>query len=244
MVRKKYPIKYALMPVRERVDGHGKKYEIALYIVSKCYVISKIRDYIGDRDSKCSYEVVFSFSIDDNDGISLVLPQYSEKSICVNSIVVDGLFEDFDEALSVAKKKNQEILDKKIDSLPCGSRYQTEQQVALVRKRHKELLDRYKKIEALNELRSDLVISGDTNPQFYEFVRMMVDDPENFYAKVSSSDEKKSLNYYTVGSESNTENQDSHNNLLNVQVSNDRLIAATKQKVLRANRGYSVKKWK
>lgn len=237
MVKNKYPIKYALMPVREQIGGNKKKYEIALYIVSKCYVISKIRDYIGDRDSKCSYEVVFSFSIDDDGSISLVLPQYSERDICVNSIVVDCLFEDFDEALSVAKRKNQEILDKKINSIPCGSRYQTEQQVAFVRKRHKELLDKYKKIEALNELRSDLVISGDINPQFYEFVRMMIDDPENFYARVSSflsSDEKKSLNYYSEDKKSDIEDQSSRNSLLNAQVSNDRLIAATKQKVLRA----------
>ena len=33
-----YPVKYALMPVREQV---GREYEIVMYIVSKCYLISE-----------------------------------------------------------------------------------------------------------------------------------------------------------------------------------------------------------
>ncbi len=234
-----YPVKYALMPVREQV---GREYEIVMYIVSKCYLISEKKIYSGDGKCSCSYEVVFPIIIDDERNIFVSLPQYSDKEECVNSLIVDRLFDNFMEASKVASKKNQKILDSRLDDVPYKSRYLFQEQVTLVRRKFQELQQKYQRIEEINDLRSDLVVSGNDS-EFNRLVKMMVDSPTDFYdmvAEVLSDDDMDKLNghirKHNSQSVQGAYKKNDTNDKLHAQVSNDRLIAVTKQKMLSKKR--------
>lgn len=232
-----YPVKYALMPVREQIEFKSdREYEIVMYIVSKCYLISEKKIYSGDGKRRYSYEVVFPIVIDDVRNVSVSLPQYSNDGHCVNSLLVERLFDDFDEASKLATKKNQKILDRKLDEIPYKTRYLFQEQIALVRSKYQQLQQKYRRIEEINDLRSDLVVSDDDS-EFNKIVKMMVDNPNDFYemvAEVLSDDDMDKLNDHIEKYNSrNSTRKNDCNLLLNEQVSNDRLIAVTKQKVLK-----------
>ncbi len=118
----KYPIRYALMPMYEKVGWYPSEYRsedygVVCYIVSKCYVIKEEKTYLDNGKHKMKYSVVFPFEADLNETWLRQEPQFNQYGDCINASSVDQVFNSLDLAISVKKEKNHEIINKELAKL-------------------------------------------------------------------------------------------------------------------------------
>ena len=110
----KYPKVYALLEMKEKAWYRGVSFnEISGYLVSPCYLVSESINYNSDGESKKTYEVVFPrdvatvcnnlFSISKADE-----PQINFDNECVNSLKVDFVTLDYEEAIKARDEKIKE----------------------------------------------------------------------------------------------------------------------------------------
>lgn len=114
-----YPIKYAAMPIIEEVGRTfglhelEREYGVVLYIVSKCYLIKNTTTYKENGSSVKEYEVVFPYQPFEY-GWEKNLPRYSIYGNCINSTMVDLVFDSYEEALNYVDIKNRDLCDDNI----------------------------------------------------------------------------------------------------------------------------------
>lgn len=161
-MKNNYPIRYAIMPIIEQTEwSHGihellRNFSEVTYIVSKCYVINKTKKYNRNGDTSITYEVVFPFEETDY-GWEKTEPQYDSYGNCRNSIIVDKIFNTFEEALEEANNKNNELMYKNtayISFKNKDKRKAKEKEYITKRKQYQEL-------EQLIEQNTDDLVIGD-----------------------------------------------------------------------------------
>lgn len=114
-MKNNFPIKYAVMPIMEQTGwSHGlhelvRDYNEVAYIAAKCYLITERKKYSINGKTNISYEVVFPFEKKDYDW-KKIEPEYNVRGNCCNSIMVDKVFNSFEEALIEAQNKNDELV--------------------------------------------------------------------------------------------------------------------------------------
>ena len=130
-MKNNYPIKYAAMPIYEHsgyqygLNELEDTYDIALYIVSKCYLIEESIKYLEDGNKKNIFKVVFTFEKKgyySYDTIVRSLPHYNIYGQSTNSVIVDKIFDDFESCYIETERLNREILGNKIGCLPYNDK--------------------------------------------------------------------------------------------------------------------------
>lgn len=183
----KYPIKYAIMPIIEQTgrypDLHelGYEYSIVANIVSKCYVVGERKEYLKDGTFNIKYEVVFQYDKSNyNDDYEPIIPKYNIYSQCINSMFVNQLFNNFDEALAIANQLNREILENQIKFLPPKSRKKVEEC-------HQETLEKYKKIEQTIEQKTcDMKVTQTYSSILENIIEKILTSSSKFYIKLTN----------------------------------------------------------
>ena len=109
----KYPIKYALLELKEHGGWEHNYEDIPLcYIVSPCYVINQNIRYYSDETTKTTYEVVFPYKDIHTYKYLKRFNEHSEKPHfssynCLNSNIVSNLFDTYEEANITAEIENK-----------------------------------------------------------------------------------------------------------------------------------------
>ncbi len=187
----KYPIKYAVMPVKENDCSYGKlgqECRVVANIVSKCYVVSEKKLYLGDGNYKTLYEVVFPYKkvcteIEVHSEHSI--PEFNIYSECTNSICVNQLFDSYSDTLTVVNKLNEDILYQEIGCLPYNDEF--ESNVGKLKMKHQKTLDKCKKFEnCLKKRTIDMEITKTNSSALEDVIEKIVENPSEFYIKVAS----------------------------------------------------------
>lgn len=137
MEKVKYPVKYALLPVRaRRTNKMGEEFFIdECYIVSKAYVVEEHRKYLEDGTFGVNYKVCFPYMVF-TDGISMekrVPRLHSSKNF---ETTVFYLYDSYEAAVAAKDKRNVLISEK--------------------------IVEKYKPLEdKLTELTSDMIVDGE-----------------------------------------------------------------------------------
>jgi len=153
-----YPIRYALMPIIER-GGFVDDYRdiTRAYIVSKCYIISETVRYLENGKRTTTFEVVFPYQYPD---LKHQVPKHISET-CTNAILVNQVFDNFEDALVVADISNTKL--KYRNSHISGSKDWIEKVKEDQMKFDKDL-EKYKKIEQMIlELTDEMTVSS-SNP--------------------------------------------------------------------------------
>ena len=114
-----YPVKYVVMPIiQEPCYGNDYERTILCYIVSKCYVVRTVLDYLDNGNIALKHEVVFPFK--DITYFKMKTPyaglgyrniplyDLSGEPYPVNTTY--NLYDTFEEAKQEAKFRNEERL--------------------------------------------------------------------------------------------------------------------------------------
>lgn len=109
---KRYPVKYALMPIKQG------ECETICYIISKCHLVSEITWYGEDGRQKKEYGVVYPYEMFSCDVFTSVVPRFNIYGACINSQIVDNVFDEYEDVLMLADIKNKELCKKRWESLP------------------------------------------------------------------------------------------------------------------------------
>lgn len=182
----KYPIKYAVMSIKEQIgltpglnELYGR-YSIVANIVSKCYVISEKKEYLKDGRIEFSYEVVFPYDIH-YDRLKKKLPEYDCDYRCSNSVIVNHIFNNFEEAQALADSKN-------IDILANNSLFLSGDKFKAQLENHNETIDRYKKMgEIIENETANLEITGSHNSKLDDIIEKIIENPREFYTELANN---------------------------------------------------------
>ena len=139
-MEKLYPIKYVLMPIFKQNSEEKTDDNIMCYIISKCYLVNEEKKYFPNGTYKTNYQVVFAFSSDDYDVWVKQSPVFDTNEKCLNSVIVNQIFNSLDLALSVKKQKNYELLAKEFNNI-------SEEKCIEIRKEFIDKLDYYEQLE-------------------------------------------------------------------------------------------------
>jgi hypothetical protein len=124
----KYPIKYAVMEVREK-GGTMIDYApvVVGYIVSKCYICEEIIKHLGDGTEKIEYKVVFPYNnynlFKDCESCNIEYdvkpnkPRYDENGDLIKYKFVSDLYDTFDDAKEAANNANTNLLLSMFDAI-------------------------------------------------------------------------------------------------------------------------------
>lgn len=107
MERKEYPVKYALLPVKELITPEfgNNFYSTIGYIVSKAYVLEKNKVRMNDGNYRTTYKVCFPHLVVD-DRINYLRKDPSSDLRRDNEMAVGDLFDSFEEAQAVREERN------------------------------------------------------------------------------------------------------------------------------------------
>jgi len=150
-MKNNYPIKYAVMPIYEQVGwNHGlneleREYDIVAYIVSKCFIISETKKYKIDGSLKKEYQVVFPYRNDEYDIWIRTEPRFGFQRQVMNTIIVNDVYESYEDALEDAKSKNEKIKEKKISLLNIDNNLFKE--IDKIKIEHEELIKKYEDLQ-------------------------------------------------------------------------------------------------
>ena len=109
----KLPKKYAAMRLKNTLDfslkndNLNKDFDVLAYIVSECYLTWEYKKYLPDGSSKVFYDVVFPWS---QNSEKIILPEYDNGNNCMNSFVVDKIFDDIELAKKYTRDKNDDLM--------------------------------------------------------------------------------------------------------------------------------------
>lgn len=189
----KYPIKYAIMPIEEQTGWYPglneleRVYDVVANIVSKCYVVGERKTYLSDGTFEIQYEVVFMYDKNNASYGRFVpsVPEYNFYFQCTNSIVVEQLFNSFEEALVVANQHNNDILYHEIGCLSFDDDFKDN--VEMLKLEHQERLERYKKIEKIIETETaDIMVSRISN-SLEEIIEKIALNSSDFYTDLANA---------------------------------------------------------
>ena len=99
MKKVKYPVKYALLPIKERrTNKDGEEYFINIcHIVSKVFVTKEFRVYLEDGNYDVNYSVCFPYEVN-SDGIIEEMRIPSFNSSDYNETIAFDLYDNYEEA--------------------------------------------------------------------------------------------------------------------------------------------------
>lgn len=150
-MKNNYPIKYAVIPMYEQTGWiHGlneleRDYNVVAYIVSKCYLISETKEYNSNGKANNKYEIVFPYKKTDVYGSWIrTEPNFNHSNKCTNSIIVDNIFDNYNDAKNLCQQKNEELLIQKISQIPFDK---LKEQLEKIKSKHNEIVDNYTKLE-------------------------------------------------------------------------------------------------
>lgn len=148
-----YPVKYAAMPIIEQVGwSHGlneleRNCDVICYIVSKCYLLSDKTKYKENGKNEKDYEVIFPYQKGQYNSWERVTPSFNVfNHACINSDLVEEVFDSYEDALEAATKKNKKLCDKTWIYLPY-----TEDLAAKISKKREEFNDRLSRYKILEQ---------------------------------------------------------------------------------------------
>lgn len=134
-----YPVKYAAMPMKEQDD-------VVCYIVSKCYKLKDITKYSENGTKENKHEVVFVYRKGQSSRWERVVPSFNVMNyVCVNSDLVEKVFDSYEEALEHATQKNKKLCDKTLAYLPYSKDFGN--QLSNKKDEFNDRLARYKMLE-------------------------------------------------------------------------------------------------
>lgn len=138
MKEKEYPIKYALLPVKEVKYENGRDFYVnSCYIVSKAYVVEEYKKKNRDGEIKTTYKVCFPHAILDS-RINYFRKTPDSALARDNEFVVSKLYDNYEDA-----KKQFDLLNINVDI---------------------DKLNNYEDLESeILELTKDLVVQGETD---------------------------------------------------------------------------------
>ena len=107
MKKVKYPVKYALLPIKERrTNKDGEEYFINIcHIVSKVFVTKEFRVYLEDGNYDVNYSVCFPYEVN-SDGIIEEMRIPSFNSSDYNETIAFDLYDNYEEAQKAKEDKN------------------------------------------------------------------------------------------------------------------------------------------
>lgn len=191
----KYPIKYAIMQIKNQNGwtSGGNELEstfgVVANIISKCYVISERKEYLQDGTTKKIYEVVFVYQ-DQN----IVYPEYSIYGSCINSEMVDRVYDNINEALLAKDKANKKIINNNIGILPYNEKFK--ETVKDLKEKHQNNLDRYNILEQEIERKTQsLSVEKENSSNITSIIEKIVEMPSDFYCALATHLSKKEIKY-------------------------------------------------
>lgn len=127
----KYPIRYAVMPVKSDKDWLKPTLANSLsedvgFIVSKVYLLGERKTNFFNGKCRTEYEVVYPYKTP-MDLDKRVIPQYGYTSFYSNSDFVDEIFATYEGANESATLKNKKLKQKLVKSLVCTEKELTKQ---------------------------------------------------------------------------------------------------------------------
>lgn len=158
-MKKNYPIRYAVMALYEPTrlvyenKRFEKEYNVVAHIVSKCFVIQTIENNFENGTKKVQHRVVFPYQRANSecDIWEISEPRFNSYKQCTNSVTVDKVFDNYQDALEDASRKNDEILSRNISYLSN----QTTEEVKKVELEHEQRIKKYKVLE--KEIRKNTI---------------------------------------------------------------------------------------
>lgn len=123
MSSKKFPIRYAVMPIKSENDWLEKNLandvlkEVG-YIVSKVYLLGDRKLNFFNGTSRTEFEVVFPYKTPENLN-NRIVPEYGIDEFYSNSVMIDNVYPTYDTAAEVAELKNAKIKRKLEGSIVC-----------------------------------------------------------------------------------------------------------------------------
>lgn len=148
-MKNNYPIKYSVIGIYDEINRNTNEPEQITYIASKCYVVEENIIHNENGTKKKTYGVYFPFVLS-NASFSFVRTIGHEK--------VDDVYDSFEEALEVAKSKNDEFILDKIAFLPFDEHFETNYEK--ITKKANMYIEKYKKLEKIIEENTDDMIVG------------------------------------------------------------------------------------
>ena len=148
-MKNNYPVKYSVIGIYDEINRNTNEPEQITYIASKCYVVEENIIHNENGTKKKTYGVYFPFVLS-NASFSFVRTVGYEK--------VDDVYDSFEEALEVAKSKNEEFILDKIAFLPFDEHFETN--CEKITKKANMYIEKYKKLEKLIEENTDDMIVG------------------------------------------------------------------------------------
>ena len=97
-MKKEYPIKYALLPVKENVCDNGRDYDKNVcFIVSKAFVEEEYKKELKDGSINSTYKVCFPHTVKDK--LINYLRKTPESTLARdNEMVVSNLYDEYEDA--------------------------------------------------------------------------------------------------------------------------------------------------
>jgi len=107
MKKVKYPVKYALLPIKERrINKDGEEFFINIcHIVSKVFVTKEFRVYLEDGNYDVNYSICFPYEVN-SDGIIEEMRIPSFNSSDYNETIAFDLYDNYEEAQKAKEDKN------------------------------------------------------------------------------------------------------------------------------------------
>ena len=151
-MKNNYPVKYSVIGIYDEINRYTKAPEQITYIASKCYVIAENIRYNEDGTKKKTYEVCFPFVLS-NASYSFI------RSNPLNSYEkVEDVYDSYEEALKVAKSKNEECILGKIGFLLYDDNF--EKNCEKITKKANLYIEKYKVLEKIIEENTEDMIVG------------------------------------------------------------------------------------
>ena len=119
-----FPKKFASMEL-EKFSGYNfglnelePDFRVYANIVAECYVISETKRYYSDGTSKMFYEVVYTWKKNLDGKLLKQIPEFNLNSQCFNSVIVEEIFDNIQEAKDYTRAKNEELIVKNATIYP------------------------------------------------------------------------------------------------------------------------------
>lgn len=111
-----YPIKYGILGKKKINDSYSKTLtditsfdDIEVFIVSRCFLISEIKNYISKNEVKTSYKVVFPCESKNNINGEIIIPIIDNEDEYINYKLTPFIFDKYEDASQMVDNLNDKL---------------------------------------------------------------------------------------------------------------------------------------
>ncbi len=165
------PIKYGLMPIGMQLQYKDIKIDQTIYIISKCYVISEVKNYLH-TDQPYHYQVVFPYTVK-NENIIQNIETFNIKSS------INQLFDNIEEATNERNKKNIDN-NNQLDNLLLK-----EEELNEMKEKNNQLINQCLEYEKDILSKTDNLKILNQNIKLENIIDSMFENPKYFYTKIA-----------------------------------------------------------